>query len=397
MPHRLLAVTTGALTLALALPACRPAGTDQAPQQSAPPSVPAPASREPAPVTSGPLGQVAVQGASDSLTAALAERRVQGLAAMDAGRFDLARQAFAEVLDASPGNLAAQALYDAATQAMLAAQNKAGADFANRKATVVPAPPWAYALRKPAPSEARGPAPRLVLVSESRNAITDDADWLQRHGLALPEYEVPNPMRGEPGALPPTIPPTFGKQLLVQAIRQPDLNILFYGPDYAGGRFVALQRVDDAAIAGFFDFEAWEYAPGALPGEVMFVDQRAIWAAVEGGVLYISHGHNTYAKSSKGQNAYISALDASSGELLWRSAPLVANAANFVLHGGHILTGYGFTDEPDSLFVLDRATGKTVSKTKIKSGPTYLFVKDGKLFVRCYDTDYVFELRQGGG
>ena len=30
----------------------------------------------------------------------------------------------------------------------------------------------------------------------------------------------------------------------------------------------------------------------------------------------------------------------------------------------------------------------------VKSGPDMLFVKDGKLFVRCYDTDYVFGLRR---
>lgn len=121
-----------------------------------------------------------------------------------------------------------------------------------------------------------------------------------------------------------------------------------------------------------------------------------MWAAVEGDVLYLSFGHRTYAASSKGANAYISAIDLKTGELLWRSAPLVSNAANFVIRGGHILAGYGFTAEPDYLFVLDRATGKTVSRTKVKSGPDYLFVQGDRLLVRCYDYDYVFELREGG-
>ena len=57
-----------------------------------------------------------------------------------------------------------------------------------------------------------------------------------------------------------------------------------------------------------------------------------------------------------------------------------------------LLTGHG-----DHLFVLDAVTGKTVSKTRVKSGPDYLFLQAGKLLVRCYDTDYVFELRRGGG
>ena len=47
------------------------------------------------------------------------------------------------------------------------------------------------------------------------------------------------------------------------------------------------------------------------------------------GVLYVSHSHNTYAKSSMGTNAYIIAVDLVTGKILWRSAPLVANASNF--------------------------------------------------------------------
>jgi hypothetical protein len=388
--------TTAAVALALAVAACRPAGPVAQPVQ---PIAATRANERPVtraePEPRAPELK-AVQGASAGLTKTLAERREQGLAALDAGRFDLARQAFAEVLDAAPGNLATQALFDAATQAMLAAQQESAASFANRNATVVAAPPWGYTLRKKIAAPA-GAAPTLKLVSEAKNAITDDAEWFQRHQVELQEYEVPNPMRGEPGNLPPSIPPTFGKFLLVQAIRQADLNILFYGPDYSGGRFVAVQRAQGGEIVALLDFDAWEFAPDAEPGERMFVDQRAIWAAVDGDVLYVSHGHHTYARSSKGKNAYVSALDLTSGELLWRSAPLVANTANFVIVGGHIVTGYGFTAEPDFLYVLERATGKTVGKTRVKSGPDYLFYRSGQLYVRCYDTDYVFELRQGGG
>jgi hypothetical protein len=386
---------TAGLAIVLAAAGCRRAGPVAQPVQpiAATTANERPVTRDSQEPPAPELG--AVQGASAGLTKGLAERREQGLAAMDAGRFDLARQAFAEVLDAAPGNLATQALFDAATQAMLAAQQESAAVFANRNATVVAAPPWDYTLKRRIAVET-GPAPTLKLVSEAKNAITDDADWFARHKVELQEYEVPNPMRGEPGNLPPSIPPTYGKFLLVQAVRQADLNVLFYGPDYSGGRFVAVQRAQGGEIVALLDFDAWEFAPDAEPGERMFVDQRAMWAAVEGDVLYISHGHRTYARSSKGKNAYISALDLQSGELLWRSAPLVANAANFVIVGGHIVTGYGFTAEPDFLYVLERATGKTVGKTKVKSGPDYLFYRSGKLYVRCYDTDYVFELRQGG-
>lgn len=390
--------TWSALALVIVLAACRRGDPSRAPAEAASaghPGQPVAGGAAGADGSTSPKGQVVTTG-GEGLAPALALRRAEGVAAMDGGRHDLARQAFAEVLDAAPDNVATQALYDAATEAMLAAQSQAGERFAGRTATALPAPPWGYTLRKPAPIEP-GPAPRLVLAAERRNAITDDADWLERNNLALPEYEVPNPMRGEPGSLPPMIPPTFGKYLLVQAIRQDGFNLLFYGPDYAGGRFIAVQRADTAEIVALFDFEAYTWAPGTQAGERQFVGQRATWAALVDGVLLVSHGHSAAARSSKGDNAYITALDLDTGALLWRSEPLVANAADFIVHRGHVLSGYGFADEPSYLFVLDAATGKTVSKTRVKSGPDYLFLQAGRLLVRCYDTDYVFELRQGGG
>ena len=83
----------------------------------------------------------------------------------------------------------------------------------------------------------------------------------------------------------------------------------------------------------------------------------------------------------------------SSAALRWRSEPLVAGAANFVLDGPVILSGYGFTAEPDHVVVLERRTGKTLAKTKVDSAPEYLFVQGRRLLVRTYDTNYEFDLR----
>ncbi|WP_143140779.1 hypothetical protein [Nannocystis exedens] len=380
-----------ASALVIVLAACRRGDSSQSPAGPSTAAPPASPGGSEAGAGTGPSGQVVTTG-GEALSPALALRRAQGVAAMDGGRHDLARQAFAEVLDEAPGNLATQALYDAATGAMLAAQSQAGERFAGRKATVLPAPPWTYTLKQPAPIEP-GPPPTLSLVSETANGVGDDGEWLARNGLALPEYEVPNPMRGEPGTLPPTIPPTFGKYLLVQAIRQDGFTILFYGSDYSGGRFVAVQREDSAEIVALLDFEAYAHPPGTAAGERAFAAQRATWAALAGTVLLVGHAHHA---DAKGGNAFITALDLGSGALLWRSAPLVANAADFVVHRGHVITGYGAGAEPGYLYVLDAVTGKTVSKTRVKSGPDYLFLQTGRLLVRCYDTDYVFELRHGG-
>jgi hypothetical protein len=338
--------------------------------------------------TTSPLGQAVTSG-DEGLPPGLALRRAQGLAAMDAGRHDLAREAFAEVLEGAPGNLAAQALFDAATAAMLAAQSRAREAFASRQATRLPEPPWDYALRQPAPVEA-GPPLELVLVSESRSASSEE--WLARNGLALPEYEVPNPMRGDPGKLPPTIPPSFGGSLLVQAIHQGGVDLLFYGPDYAGGRFVAVHCEDTGEITALLDFEAY----AGPPAERGRGEQRAQWAQLVGSTLFVSHGRAGGVGGASDHDGYITALDVTTGELLWRSAPRVAGAADFIVHAGHVFTGHGGGDAPARVVVLDARTGKAVGEARLRGGPEYLFLQSGKLLVRGDDADYVFELRHGG-
>ena len=385
------------LLLVLLLAGCRrDAATTSAP---APLAAATPSCPPGPPVRVSPLAAIAREpGAGDppgnaaELRAGEQQRRQRGLEAMDAGRFDLARQEFAAILEVAPGNLAVQALFDAATRALLDAQQSAALSFANLAPTLLPPPPWRHTVGRPVAAPGAASAPKLVQVAAQRNSVTDDAQWLRENNFHLPELEVPNPMRGLPGNIPPNIPPTFGKQLLVQAIAHPDHTILFYGPNYHGGRFVA---VLDAAgrLLAFFDFDAYRMAPDNLREDLQFVDQSAQWAELQDGVLYISHGHGTYARSSKGMTAYITALDLATGDLRWRSAPLVAGAGNFLLHGGHVLTGYGFTAEPDHVIVLDRRDGATVSKTRVNSAPQYLFLRDRRLFVRTYDTNYEFDLR----
>ena len=43
-------------------------------------------------------------------------------------------------------------------------------------------------------------------------------------------------------------------------------------------------------------------------------------------------------------------------------------------------------------FVLDQATGKVESKLSINSAADYFVLRDDKLYVRAYDTNYVYKL-----
>lgn len=125
-----------------------------------------------------------------------------------------------------------------------------------------------------------------------------------------------------------------------------------------------------------------------------FINQTLNWIVPEDNILYFSHSHSTYAKSSHGMNAYLTALDRDTNQIIWRSQPLVCNARNFIIIDSVIICGYGFTAEPDYLYLIDKYTGNILQQIKLKTAPEYIIPKDDKLYVRTYDTNYVFSIQQ---
>jgi hypothetical protein len=228
--------------------------------------------------------------------------------------------------------------------------------------------------------------PRLVQVSKKRNQITDEERWFREVGFTPPAApdvpEVLATFRGVPLLARIDGDPAL---LVYQTLDGPDVYVV--GVDQATG---------EARFA--FDFSAYRTPPAAAPDAASLVAMEIRWAVVQGDRLYISHAHRTYAASSQGANAYVTALRIPDGALLWRSQPLVSNAQNFVLvpagEGGQVLiTGYGFTAEPDFLYVLDPETGAVLSKTRVDSGPDYIVPQGDRIHVRTYDRDYVFRLQ----
>jgi len=106
-------------------------------------------------------------------------------------------------------------------------------------------------------------------------------------------------------------------------------------------------------------------------------------------VLYVSNSHLTYASQTKGRNAYLSAIDLGTKKTLWRSPALVANARTFVVTRDLIVAGYGFTAEPDFLYLLDRRSGKVLHRLPVPSAPEIIKLRDGRLYVRTYDRQVV--------
>ena len=134
-----------------------------------------------------------------------------------------------------------------------------------------------------------------------------------------------------------------------------------------------------------FDFRKYARPPRIAPGEREFVYEETVFAREAAGLLYVETAHSTYSRSSFGLNAYLNAVDLETRKLRWRSPALVANAGNFVLLNDTIVSGYGFTDEPDYLYAIDRATGHVRGRLLLPSGPERIARHGNVLTVDTYD------------
>jgi hypothetical protein len=201
---------------------------------------------------------------------------------------------------------------------------------------------------------------KLTKLTQEANQITDTDDWFEKNNLSLNVEDSGKYGLGIPS-------------------------------DENGGK-CRIQVVDGEKGEVFeLDFSDFEYAGDFKQSEKEFVRQQIRYAQVKDHILYLSIGHLTYAESSP-HNAYVAAVDLAEKKLLWKSQPLVSNAANFVIKGDVLLCGYGFTAEPDYIYQLALGSGKVIDKTAVKSKADYLILKDNILYVRTYNTDYTFRI-----
>jgi hypothetical protein len=256
---------------------------------------------------------------------------------------------------------------------------------------VLPRPPFAYFYQGAKPPV---PTVKLVKVSEKPNRITDVDRWFETNKIEWPAFETGPASQGTRVVLPPAIPRTYVGHRLIRAVISPPLVLAIYGADFSGGRYVVGFDPTRQVFAFAFDFKNYIAPPSYVPADREFVDEPVQWAQVAGGVLYVSNFHRTYARSSKGLNGYITAINPATSAVVWRSRPLVSNTANFIVAGAVLITGYGFTAEPDFLYLLNRASGAIHQTVPLRSGPEYLALKQTTLFVRAYNTDSVFRLQR---
>lgn len=232
----------------------------------------------------------------------------------------------------------------------------------------------------------------LKFASKKKNQIIDDEDWFINNQISLPTYTVYNEFRNIRGNLPTSIPIKYNDYIITDGFKYNTYNIFFYGVNFGEKRFAIITDDKNTKIEHFLDFKNFNSAPKTLEGDEDYVFQSIHWAIIENNVLFISHGHSTYAKSTFGKNAYISAIDLETYEIIWTTEPLTCNST-FIIVNNSIICGYGFTAETDYIFVLDKNTGSRIQKIKIDKGPSYIIQKENKILVRTYDHDYEFDIK----
>lgn len=234
--------------------------------------------------------------------------------------------------------------------------------------------------------------------SAQPSASTHIEDWFGAHQLSLrtiagPSSPMPVPSWNGGFQIPDFVPEQFDGVKLLKVIDSGEAILSLYGRDFSSATRLLAQHPQTGAGLYALDFSAYVQSPQRIDADRDFVNQQVVWAQQLDGVLYVAHGHNTYAKSSYGHTGYITALDIDDGfNARWHSPAQVSNAANFLIRGDHLISGYGFTAEPDYLYVFNRHTGAVLQRVQVKSGPDYILANDNALFVRTYDTDYEFPL-----
>ncbi len=154
---------------------------------------------------------------------------------------------------------------------------------------------------------------------------------------------------------------------------------------------LSVSTVADNVIVCDYDLSAICNGPDQKETRNSDMTEYLRYAKIVDDILYVEVGHWGY--SSEGpDNAYIVAIDLNTNEVIFRTQPLVANGYNFLVVDDTIICGYGFTAEPDFIYLLDRYDGTVKEKIPVKSSPFQFALEGDTLYVATYNTEYEFKV-----
>ncbi|MEM6291762.1 MAG: hypothetical protein AAGA54_10870 [Myxococcota bacterium] len=114
---------------------------------------------------------------------------------------------------------------------------------------------------------------------------------------------------------------------------------------------------------------------------------------LDDGTLYFNEACQSYASESGGRCSSLVALDPAANAVLWRTKSLVSNN-RFFIADDYVVAGYGFTAEPDNLFVVRRSDGKVMQKIRLpKAHENIELLEPGVLRVTVYPGDRFLDFR----
>lgn len=221
---------------------------------------------------------------------------------------------------------------------------------------------------------------RIRITANERNDVIDIDEWFAENPLAR-EATLPQGFPSTSGGSPFMFVTTLGETLVAYGDRQSITRVLYH--DTAG----ELHALDLAEL------------------DAMYTTIRH--AELHRGIVYLNYANPMSAEANNGDNGYVVAVDASDGSLLWRSETLRANSYNFIVLGDVLLAGYGFTDEPDYIYAINRHTGRVIEELRVPTMAEYFSLLETReldggvvvyeVAVRTYDRNLVIELRVPGG
>lgn len=258
---------------------------------------------------------------------------------------------------------------------------------------VLSTPPFNYYLSENASNKKSEPK-NLEITSSKTNQITDEAEWLLNNNLSMNTYQIPNTSQNSGEILPEGIDESFDELIITKAFYDDSYIYSTYGADFSEGYILNIYDIKSLALIATFDFSNYRYSPDFILEDYDFIQQKINWAILKDNILYVSHSHMTYAKSSNNMNAYITAIDLTDMSILWRTDALVSNSNNFLIMDDVIISGYGFTEEDDYLYQISINNGEILDKISLASSPYYLIKRENILYVRTYNTDYELNIVQ---
>lgn len=110
--------------------------------------------------------------------------------------------------------------------------------------------------------------------------------------------------------------------------------------------------------------------------------------------LFWNFSCQTNAKAYDGKCCRLFCFDIARNELCWKSQYLTSRDI-FTLDDRYVYTGYGFTNESDYVYLLDRNNGTILTQCPVTSAPKYIELTKEGLFVEDFlENGYIFRVTE---